>query len=240
MDIKTLSCYFVNYKVDSSNNAEFEVVFQGILSDTAEFNSLPVAKINGPYTGTINNPISFSSEGSNDSDGKIVSYLWDFGDGTTSNAPNPDHLYTKAGSYNVKLTVTDDKGAYNSESTSVNVIDDSPKDVLISHEPNDTFETANGPIFSNMIAKGTFDESNTTDIFYFDVTSAGEIDITVNNENAIGMNWTLYSESDYDNYVAYATDRENGKLAGSYNAPSAGRYYLVFVQVFWNKWRLYC
>ena len=37
----------------------------------------------------------------------------------------------------------------------------------------------------------------------------------------------LYSESDYDNYVAYATDRENGKLAGSYNAPSAGRYYLV-------------
>ncbi|HAG42902.1 MAG TPA: hypothetical protein DCL31_05365, partial [Clostridium sp.] len=224
---KTLSCYFVNYKVDSSNNAEFEVVFQGILSNTAEFNSPPVAKINGPYAGTINNPISFSSNGSTDSDGKIVSYLWDFGDGTTSNDPNPTHLYTRDGNYNVKLTVTDDKGAYNSESTSVNVIDDSPKYILISHEPNDTFETANGPILSNTIAKGTLDESNDKDIFYFDVTSAGEIDITVNNENAIGMNWLLYSESDYNNYVAYATNRDNGKLTGSYDAPSAGRYYLV-------------
>ncbi len=224
---KTLSCYFVNYKVDSSNNAEFEVVFQGILSNTADFNNPPVAKINGPYTGTINNPISFSSEGSTDSDGKIVSYLWDFGDGTTSNDPNPDHLYTRDGNYNVKLTVTDDKGAYNSESTSVNVIDDSPKDILISHEPNDTFETANGPILSNTIAKGTLDESNGKDIFYFDVTSAGEIDIAVTNEDAIGINWVLYSESDHDNYIAYATNRDNGKLTGLYNAPSAGRYYLV-------------
>ncbi|KIE46680.1 collagenase family protein [Clostridium argentinense CDC 2741] len=224
---KTLNCYFVNYKVDSSNNAEFEVVFQGLLPDTADLNNPPVVKINGPYTGTINNSISFSSDGSTDYDGKIVSYLWDFGDGTTSNDPNPTHSYTKAGKYNVKLTITDDKGAYSSESTSVNVIDNSPTDILISHEPNDTFETANGPILSNTIAKGTLNDSNEKDIFYFDVTSAGKIDITVNNENDIGMNWTLYSESDHNNYVAYATNNENMKLTGSYNVSSSGRYYLV-------------
>lgn len=34
------------------------------------------------------------------------SYLWDFGDGTTSTDPNPLHTYTKGGVYHVKLTAT--------------------------------------------------------------------------------------------------------------------------------------
>lgn len=37
------------------------------------------------------------------------SYNWDLGDGTTSNEANPSHSYKKAGSYTVKLTVTDDR-----------------------------------------------------------------------------------------------------------------------------------
>ena len=36
----------------------------------------------------------------------ITSYLWDFGDGTSSTAAQPDHVYNSIGSYNVKLTVT--------------------------------------------------------------------------------------------------------------------------------------
>jgi PKD repeat protein len=34
-----------------------------------------------------------------------LSYLWDFGDGTTSTQTNPSHVYTNAGVYNVCLTV---------------------------------------------------------------------------------------------------------------------------------------
>ena len=34
-------------------------------------------------------------------------YLWDFGDGTSSSEANPSHTYSSAGSYTVKLTVTD-------------------------------------------------------------------------------------------------------------------------------------
>jgi PKD repeat protein len=33
-------------------------------------------------------------------------FLWDFGDGNTDNERNPVHIYTKGGTYNVKLTVT--------------------------------------------------------------------------------------------------------------------------------------
>jgi PKD repeat protein len=56
--------------------------------------------------------VTFSSAGSSDTDGTIVSYDWDFGDGTAhSNVDNPTHTYTAAGSFTATLTVTDDKGA---------------------------------------------------------------------------------------------------------------------------------
>lgn len=45
-----------------------------------------------------------------DEDGKIVSYLWDFGDGSTSAEVNPVHVYEREGSYKVALIVKDDKG----------------------------------------------------------------------------------------------------------------------------------
>lgn len=38
------------------------------------------------------------------SSGKAVSYLWDFGDGTTSTEKNPLHVYAKSGYYTVKMT----------------------------------------------------------------------------------------------------------------------------------------
>ena len=40
----------------------------------------------------------------NQSSGKAVSYLWDFGDGTTSTEKDPLHVYAKSGYYSVKLT----------------------------------------------------------------------------------------------------------------------------------------
>lgn len=38
--------------------------------------------------------------------GGEVKYHWDFGDGTTSQEPSPQHTYTKAGDYVATLTVT--------------------------------------------------------------------------------------------------------------------------------------
>jgi PKD repeat protein len=48
---------------------------------------------------------------SKDDDGVIVSWHWDFGDGTTSIQPSPEHTYAQRGHYQVSLTVTDDDGA---------------------------------------------------------------------------------------------------------------------------------
>ena len=52
---------------------------------------------------------------SKDDDGTIVSWAWSFGDGATSTERNPVHTYASGGDRSVVLTVTDDRGATNSE-----------------------------------------------------------------------------------------------------------------------------
>ncbi|KON32112.1 hypothetical protein AC477_03400, partial [miscellaneous Crenarchaeota group-1 archaeon SG8-32-1] len=58
--------------------------------------------------------ISFDASGSYDSDGTIVSYLWDFGDGTKEKGVTVAHSYSEAGAFNVTLTITDDDGSSSS------------------------------------------------------------------------------------------------------------------------------
>ncbi|HET8735283.1 MAG TPA: malectin domain-containing carbohydrate-binding protein, partial [Pricia sp.] len=53
--------------------------------------------------------VAFSSVGSEDDKG-IVSYAWDFKDGSTSNAANPQHTFDTPGIYNVSLTISDAEG----------------------------------------------------------------------------------------------------------------------------------
>lgn len=43
-----------------------------------------------------------------------TTYFWNFGDGSTSVSPNPNHVYNAAGSYNVKLIVTNASGCTDS------------------------------------------------------------------------------------------------------------------------------
>ncbi|MBI2686797.1 MAG: PKD domain-containing protein [Acidobacteria bacterium] len=64
-----------------------------------------------PTSGIAPLTVAFSSAGSNDPDGSIASYSWNFGDGTALAATaNPSHAYQSAGTYTAVLTVTDDRG----------------------------------------------------------------------------------------------------------------------------------
>ena len=58
-----------------------------------------------------NATVTFSGAPSFDVDGTIVSYSWNFGDGTTATGVTVTKRYKKTGVYIVTLTVTDNLGA---------------------------------------------------------------------------------------------------------------------------------
>ena len=87
---------------------------------TAATSVAPVAVASAsPLSGNVPLKVGFSSNGSSDSDGTLVAYAWDFGDGTKSAEPNPLHTYSTAGTYKAVLTVSDSQGLNNSAGVTI-------------------------------------------------------------------------------------------------------------------------
>ena len=83
-----------------------------------EGNNPPIAIITGPSEGFVNETLEFSAANSMD-DGYILTYIWDFGDGTKSAGKIVTHIYKVPGNYTVTLVVYDNEGAYSSTTKNV-------------------------------------------------------------------------------------------------------------------------
>ena len=87
---------------------------------SSDFNTLPVASFTAdPTLGEAPLVVNFDASGSPD-DGSIVSYEWDYGDGTGSGLTT-SHTYDAPGIYTVILTVTDDYGFADTTSQTITV-----------------------------------------------------------------------------------------------------------------------
>ena len=86
----------------------------------------PIADAGGPYQGDVGNEIVFDGSASTDTDGTIISYIWDFGDGTSGTGISPTHTYASAGDFVVELTVTDDDGAVDTGTSDATIADPPP------------------------------------------------------------------------------------------------------------------
>ena len=86
----------------------------GNASPTASFTTTPSST-------TVGSPIALSAAMSDDPDGTIVNYAWNFGDGTTGSGVSTSKSYASPGTYTVTLTVTDNGGRTASTSRSVSI-----------------------------------------------------------------------------------------------------------------------
>jgi len=85
-------------------------------------NQAPVAAFSAtPTNPMVNAWVQFDATASADSDGSIVSYSWNFGDGSTDIGSLVWHRFSAAGTYVVTLTITDDDGATDSTSHAIQV-----------------------------------------------------------------------------------------------------------------------
>ena len=70
--------------------------------------------------------VSFDGTARFDPDGTIVGYAWTFGDGSTGSGATPSHSYSVAGTFSVKLNVTDNSGSTAVDTQTVTITDRPP------------------------------------------------------------------------------------------------------------------
>jgi PKD repeat protein len=131
-------------------------------------NQLPYANTNGnKYEEAVGHAIEFTGNGSNDPDGDIVSYLWDFGDGTQSSDKSVAHTYQSTGEYDVMLMVTDSSGESTTASTQAIITQNSPFDAELCDDCTRFYLTDDIQLSAT--------EGDTPSSYYFEVPDAASL-----------------------------------------------------------------
>ena len=95
-------------------------------ADPNDENQGPIPVFEGDRIVIVNEEVSFDASKSSDADGKVVAFVWDFGDGSAivENAKTI-HIFEKIGEFVVKLKITDDAGE-NRVKEAIVVVENSP------------------------------------------------------------------------------------------------------------------
>jgi len=106
---------------ENSTNSSWSPSLEITVSQADSEDEEPVIEIEVTNNETTNQTIIFDASGSYDIDGAIISYHWDFGDGTTGSGKNLAHEYKNPGTYTVILTITDNNGKEYNKTMTVTV-----------------------------------------------------------------------------------------------------------------------
>lgn len=132
--------YIITLTVTSDNNCVETITKNVTVNPTPEIS----------FTGAIecvDEEIPFSNF-SIISTGSIAAYKWSFGDGNTSTEISPTHIYTKPGTYEVKLVATSDLGCKDSISIQTGAVIN-PKPISdFSYEKVGSFENQTEVVFT--------------------------------------------------------------------------------------------
>jgi PKD repeat protein len=100
--------YTVSVTADSGDGSACAIAAD---SQSIKVSSTPIADAGENVVCCLGQAASFDASNSSSPDGGVLSYHWDFGDGTSSDEKVTSHTYEKPGSYRVVLTVKDSSGS---------------------------------------------------------------------------------------------------------------------------------
>ena len=177
-------------------------------------NTPPVADAGGPYSGNVNESIAFDGSGSYDAEGGLL-YFWEFGDGNSSTQTNPSHSYVSAGTFDVTLTVTDDGGLMDMDSTVVITSSSTGSLAITNISPNGMSKGQT----DNMMISGTGFEQNTIIEFSGEKFSPMINSINVIDSKTIEINITTSTAGPKKDFV-YAVTATNSN-GDSFTLPAS-------------------
>ncbi|WP_024891265.1 PKD domain-containing protein [Luteimonas huabeiensis] len=149
-------------------------------------------------------------------DGSIVSWNWDFGDGTTSTEASPVKTYDAAGAYAVALTVADDEGNTGTRSQTVEVGDTGPDAIeLLNRTPVRGLSAAVG---DSLLYRIDVPEGASGPLTILTAGGSGNVSVYVGHE-------AEPTAEAYDLRSARPGNNESLRIA----QPQAGRYYIKLV-----------
>ncbi|MGW8123055.1 Ig-like domain-containing protein, partial [Roseivirga echinicomitans] len=171
----------------------------------------------GPLTTNFTDASSISGTNT------IAGWAWDFGDGSTSTAQNPSHVYDKPGTYTVKLKITDSGGCTH-EKTRTNYVQVIGPEVKFSTIGTTilggpgaiTFQnqsTSTSPIINwgwNFGDGSTFNLQNPTHTY----TTSGTFDVSLTVSDLDGCSRTL-TKTNYVNTISGAFDISKAIFEGN-------------------------
>ncbi|MCB9647003.1 MAG: PKD domain-containing protein [Deltaproteobacteria bacterium] len=152
-----------------------------------EVNLPPIAEAGPPKFGDPGEIISFTAAGSSDSDGTIVTYAWDFGDGTSASGQSVSHQYGAGGTYTVTLTITDDDGAVATDTTTVNISGNDAVPPSIAHTPVTNGQSAGQAV---TVSANITDASGVANANLYYRAIGGTAFTTATMSNTAGATWS--------------------------------------------------
>ncbi|MBW2054581.1 MAG: PKD domain-containing protein [Deltaproteobacteria bacterium] len=176
---ETKAYYFVARAFDieelESGNSN-EVYLEAAITP---YNKNPIAYADPDLTsGIAPFTVTFDGSGSYDPDGEIVSYDWDFGDGTTDMGERVSYTFMDTGVYTVILTVADNQGATDSDTIRITASSGSGLEIEAEDMP---IKTSGRPISGgwNLWSDGYIADTvdfPTRGIYTFEVRASGSYD----------------------------------------------------------------
>jgi M6 family metalloprotease-like protein len=192
-----------------------------LTGDPAPLNNSPTVSVTAsPTSGTVPLSVTFSGTAT-DSDGTIVSYHYNFGDGGESGEEDPVYIFNAVGEYTVTFTATDNDSAFSSDQVDISVTAvpvNNPPTVGVTASPT------SGTVPLSVTFSGTATDSDGTIVSYhYDFGDGGESsqEDPVYIFNAAGIYTVTFTATDDDGasssaeaYITVTTTTTGGGSGG--------------------------